>query len=174
MRTLVLWKTLLRYVSFYYVWTELVASFKWDTQRVARAFWLLWLEMIRVSFDCTKTSVSRTLEGLFDFSMTKNDLSFIWLHKNKCVSSAYAGNGGGPPLENFLVPPSRSRSRGASLPGNMNLQADEIYRYTHYHIIAFYYLKVFWGVVLHTAAKPYQDFWWVMGQSMVRGVSGGY
>ena len=26
----------------------------------------------------------------------------------------------------------------------------------------------------HTMAQPYQGFWWVMGQPMVRGVSGGY
>ena len=33
-------------------------------------------------------------------------------------------------------------------------------------------LEFYW--TLHTVAQPYQDFWWVMGQPMVRGDSGGY
>ena len=35
-------------------------------------------------------------------------------------------------------------------------------------------LKIMFHLGNHTMAQPYQDFWWVMGQPMVWGVSGGY
>ena len=44
-------------------------------------------------------------------------------------SPRYGGGGGGVDSSNLLLPPNRGRSRGASLPGNMDdVNQDDIYR----------------------------------------------